>query len=201
YVMTNAFLNTDLIPDAGSGSVTNPSVFLPGAVPANFDQLNRFLNYRRDVEIPKHQARYNWVVDLPFGRAKPLGRNVGRFLNQVIGGWQVAGLGSYRSNYWSLPTNNWGQIGNVEVYGTRYPIQHSRIGTCTPGSLYWNGYIPANRINSVDSKGRPNGVMGVPQNYHPAQTPLTPIPANGGSAGDPNARFYDTNNINFVLKN
>jgi hypothetical protein len=201
YVMTNALTNTDRLADSGSGSVTNPSVFLPGAVPQDFDQLNRFLYYRRDSVIPKHQVRYNWVVDLPFGRGKPLGRNSGGFLNTVIGGWQIAGLGSYRSNYWSLPTDNWGPTGKVEVYGTKYPIQDCRSGTCIPGYLYWNGYIPANRINSNDSRGRPNGVMGVPQNYQPAKTPLTPIPANGGSPSDPNYVFYDTNNINFVLKN
>jgi hypothetical protein len=201
YVMTNAFTVTDRSADGGNGSFSSPWAYLPGAVPEDFDKLNRFLNYRRDTTLPKHQVRYNWVVDLPFGKGKMLGRNAGGFLDRLIGGWQVAGLGSYRSNYWSLPTDNWGAIGNVEVYGRKYPIQDCRSGTCIPGYLWWNGYIPANRINSHDAKGKPNGVMGVPQEYRPAITPLTPIPANGGSSADPNYVFYDTNNINFVLKN
>jgi len=34
--------------------------------------------------------------------------------------------------------------------------------------LWWNGYIPANKINSVDVNGKPNGIMGVPANYKPS---------------------------------
>jgi hypothetical protein len=52
-----------------------------------------------------------------------LPRGAGGFVDRVIGGWQLAGFGSLRSNYWSLPTSNWVQIGKVEVYGTKYPIE------------------------------------------------------------------------------
>jgi hypothetical protein len=58
------------------------------------------------------------------------------------------------------------------VYGYKYPIQDCRSGNCFPGYLWWNGYIPANRINSVDASGKPNGIMGVPADYKPAQAPL-----------------------------
>jgi hypothetical protein len=69
------------------------------------------------------------------------------------------------------------------------------------GYLYWNGYIPANRINSTDPRtGKPNGVMGVPDNYVPFQTPLLPTPKNGGSATDPNFAFYETNTVFVPLK-
>jgi hypothetical protein len=50
-------------------------------------------------------------------------------------------------------------------------LQTSRSGVCYDGWLYYNGYIPANRINSYDSSGRPNGVMGVPSSYVPFQAP------------------------------
>jgi hypothetical protein len=39
---------------------------------------------------------------------------------------------------------------------------------------WWNGYIPPNRINSVDANGKPNGVMGVPANHKPSTAPLIP---------------------------
>jgi hypothetical protein len=66
--------------------------------------------------------------------------------------------------------------------------------------LYYNGYIPAHRVNSVDAQGRPNGVMGVPSNYAPAHQPVFPTPANGGSASDPNRAFYESNTVFVPLK-
>ena len=95
----------------------------------------------------------------------------------------------------------WGPIGNVEVYGKKYPIQDCRSGVCDAGYLYYNGYIPANRINSVDRNGKPNGVMGVPDSYKPFQTPLIPTPKDGGSSSDPNFPFYETNTVFVPLKN
>jgi len=127
-------------------------------------------------------------------------------VDKVIGGWQIAGLGNIRSSYWTLPTGTYPVAGtNVEVYGYQYPIQDCRSGTCTPGYLWWNGYIPANRINSVDASGKPNGVMGVPANYKPASQYLIPA---GSTALPPNApagtvvsQFWDTNNVWIPLNN
>ena len=198
YVMTNAF-------QVGGESeyqeyLPSPSQFLPGTVPDDLAALDRLLFYRRNIRIPKHRVRWNWVVDLPFGRGHKFGGNASRFLNRVIGGWQIAGFGTVRSNYFALPTGNWGQFSSVEVYGTKYPIQDCRSGTCFGGYLYYNGYIPANRINSYDANGKPNGVMGVPASYHASLQPIFPTPADGGSPSDPNYAYYETNTT-FVKMN
>jgi hypothetical protein len=178
-----------------------PSLFLPGAVPQDQASLDRLLYYRRDTDIPKHRVNWNWVVDLPFGKGKPVGRKSHGVLNQLIGGWQIAGNGTLISRYFALPTSMWGPINNIEVYGKKYPIQDCRSGVCYDGFLYYNGYIPANRINSYDPKtGNPNGVMGVPSSYHPFQTPLIPTPANGGSPSDPNFAYYESNTVFVPLK-
>jgi hypothetical protein len=199
YVLSNAFRiggngwRDDLISD----SIT----YLPGTVPSDESERNRFLNYRRDTDIPKHRIRWNWLVDLPFGRGKRFGGNSGVLLDKLIGGWQVAGFGSYRSRYWALPTTNWGTQSPVEIYGAKYRIEDCRSGACIPGYLYWNGYIPANRINSYDSQGRPNGVMGVPDIYRPAHQPIIPIPKDGGNPADPLYAFYDSNNVWLPMQN
>src|SRR5439155_7828400 len=39
-----------------------------------------------------HQFNANWIVDLPFGRGRVLGRNSNGFVDAVIGGWQLSGL-------------------------------------------------------------------------------------------------------------
>ncbi len=200
YVMSNSLKaggngwSDDILPSS--------NIYLPGAVPEDLNARARFLFYRRDTDIPQHRYNWNFIVDLPFGRGKRFASNAGPVLGRVIGGWQLAGQGSMTSTWWALPSTNWVFPNPVEIYGTKYKVQDCRSGVCMDGYLYYNGYIPANRINSVDPvTGRPNGVMGVPANYKPAHTPLIPIPANGGSSSDPMFPFYDSNTVWVPLKN
>jgi hypothetical protein len=175
--------------------------FLPGAVPTDFNARNRLVSYRRDVDVPKHRLRWNWIADLPFGRGKFLGRNAGGVLDKFIGGWQIAGMGSLRSYYFALPTGTYPNGNKIELYGYKHPIEDCRSGVCYPGYLWWNGYIPANQINSHNPvTGRPNGVMGVPSNYRPAVEPLWPWPANPNPS-DPMYPFYGTNTVWIPLNN
>ena len=199
YVMSNAARA------GGNGwqdqFLQDPWVFLNGAVPEDEQARNRLLNYQRDTGIPKHRFRWNWIVDLPFGRGKLVGHSAGGILNRVIGGWQLAGFGNAVSRYVALPVTNWGSVGNLEIYGTKYPIEDCRSGRCIPGYLYFNGYIPANRINSHDANGKPNGVMGVPANYKPSNLPVWPTPAGGAVAGDPNSIYLESNTVFVPLNN
>ena len=183
-----------------NSTVADTNQYLPGAVPADYDARNRFLNYQRMTDIPKHRLRWNWLVDLPFGKGKKLAGNANKVLDKFIGGWQLAGLGSLRSTWFSLPTGTFPNGNKIETYGYQYPIQDCRGGVCYPGYLWWNGYIPANRINSYDASGKPNGVMGVPSNYKPAVEPLIPWPAKPDST-NPLYPYYGTNTVWVPLKN
>lgn len=198
YVMGNA-LGAGGQDFSGTSIISAPNQFMPGLVPADIDQRNRLLNYQRDIGVPKHRLRWNWIADLPFGKGKLIGRNSGGVLDRFIGGWQVAGLGTIRSNYFTLPTGTYPTGNPVELYGYEHPVQDCRSGVCRPGYLWWNGYIPANRINSVDAQGRPNGVMGVPQNYRPATAPLIPAGTTAAQANMPAntnlVQFWDTNTV------
>jgi hypothetical protein len=186
------------------GDIFGSNYYLPGAVPTDPGERNRFLNYARDTGTPKHQMRWNWVADLPFGRGKKFGGNSGGVMEKLIGGWQIAGTGNWRSNYFALPTNIYPTGNAIEMYGDKYRIEDCRSGVCFPGYLWFNGYIPANQINSVDRNGKPNGIMGVPENYKAAGAPLIPwgatsapnMPANTNLSG-----FWDTNNVWVPLNN
>jgi len=187
------------------GQLFDANQFLPGAVPTDTDARNRLLNYKRDISVPKQRIRWNWIVDLPFGKGKWLGHNSGKALDKVIGGWQLAGSGTVRSNYFTMPTDVYATGAPIEVYGKKYPIEDCRSGTCFPGYLWWNGYIPANQINSKDAQGRPNGIMGVPANYKPAGQPLIPwgstaIPANFPANANLQS-YWDTNTVWIPLNN
>ena len=83
--------------------------------------------------------------------------------------------------------------------GYKYPIEDCRSGRCYPGYLWWNGYIPANQINSTDANGRPNGVMGVPANYKPAAEPFHPWPQSP-DRNNPMFQFYGSNTAWVTLK-
>ena len=184
---------------SGTSVIPELNQFMPGAVPENIDERNRFLNYQRDTGLPKHRVRWNWIVDLPFGKGKWVGKNATGVLDRFIGGWQVAGLGSLRSTYFSLPTGIYPTGNKIELYGYKYPIEDCRSGRCYPGYLWWNGYIPANQINSTDAQGRPNGVMGVPAEYKPAGQPLLPWPAKP-ERSDPMYSYYGSNTVWLTLK-
>lgn len=204
YVMDNA-----LMAGGGGYSGTSPipevNQFMPGEVPTDIDARNRLLNYRRDIGIPHHRVRWNFLVDLPFGKGKPLLGDAGAWLNRLVGGWQVAGMGSLASTYLTLPSNYFPTGNKLEVYGYKYPIEDCTSGVCYPGYLWYNGYIPAYRINSTDPKtGKPNGYMGIPADYKPAVQPLLPYPADylsRSAAGDPLYGFYGTNTVWVTLKN
>jgi hypothetical protein len=71
-----------------------------------------------------HQFNANWIVELPFGRGKPLATNAHGILEAVIGGWQLSGIARWTSG---LPVNisnggtyptNWQLPGNATLIGT-----------------------------------------------------------------------------------
>jgi len=181
-----------------------PDYFIPGTVPTDPYALNRLLNYQRDTAIPKHRTRWNWTYDLPVGRGKTWARNAPNWLNNLIGGWRLSGTGTIVSTWFSLPTNQWGEMSAFAVYGKQYPILDCRATPatartpaderCFPGYLYFNGYISERFIDSRNANGMRNGVFGLPADYHPAQKPVNPWPK-GGQPGDPGSNNWDTNNV------
>jgi hypothetical protein len=78
YVMTNALM-TSL-----NGTVNPVNQYLPGAVPTDYDARNRSLN--DDTSIPKHRVKWNWLIDVPAGKGKALGRNTGNVLDKFLDG-------------------------------------------------------------------------------------------------------------------
>jgi len=114
------------------------------------------------------------------------------------------------SSWFTLPTNNWGAINPVEVYGTKYKIldcrQTSATATnpaderCFEGYLYFNGYPSQRQIDSKNAAGLRNGVYGLPANYKPAMAPIDAWPVNGKTT-DPGAADYDTNIVVVKLAN
>ncbi len=187
----------------GTSVIPSLNQYAPGSVPTDPSQLNRLLNYQRDTGIPKQRFRWNWIADLPVGKGKPILGNARGVLDKLVGGWQVAGLGSINSTYIALPSNYFPTGTPVQVYGYQYPIQNCTSGKCYPGYLYWNGYIPANLINSHNAAGAPNGYEGIPANYQPSVAPLVvygQTTAPNAPAGTNMVGFYNSNTVWVPLK-
>jgi hypothetical protein len=80
-------------------SQTPENIQLLGGGNYNYDQLLR-LGYQNSTNIPAHHMRWNGIYDLPFGRGKTFGKDVNKGWDALIGGWQTAVLGEWRSGYW-----------------------------------------------------------------------------------------------------
>jgi hypothetical protein len=188
--------------------VSSAASYLPGTVPSDFKELNRFLFYDRDTAIPKHRIRWNWNYDLPFGKGRRFARGSRGALNTMIGGWKLSGTGTMLSTWWALPTGNWGEMGDLKINRNKQKILDCRntpaLSTnpkderCIEGYLWFNGYISERFINSRNEAGLRNGVFGLPENYKPAQKPVNPWPVNGKTT-DLNANDYDTNVVYLPL--
>jgi hypothetical protein len=178
--------------------------YAPGVISTNLSQRLNQLVRRRDTTVPQQQINFNWVVGLPFGRGQKFGAHMNKWLDAIAGGWQVAGMGTWYSNYFGVPTSNYPTGTPIQYYGHKYPVKDCTSGTCLPGYLLWNAYIPAQYINSHDAAGNPNGIEGVPSNYHAAEAPLWPYPADYltlNPSTDPNYGYYGTNTVFVPLNN
>jgi len=208
YTLTNSLRLAGNSFRDGLGAV--PEAYQPGSVPTDLVELNRFLNYTRDSAVPKHRVRWNFSFDMPFGKKQHFGSNANKFLNALIGGWKMAGSGTIVSSWYALPANQWGEFGDIKVYGKTQRITdcratpatatNQRDERCFEGYLFFNGYISERFINSVNAAGLRNGVYGLPDDYKPVQKPVNPWPK-GGKTGDPGSTLWDTNTVTLTLTN
>ena len=77
-----------------------------------------------DFDI-RHNITANGVVELPFGKGKPMLGSAPGWLNQIVGGWQASTL-------WRFRTGNPLSISNGGVYPTNYLT--SALGQLRPGA-------------------------------------------------------------------
>ncbi len=58
------------------------------------------MGYANSVEVPAHRIRFNGIYDLPFGKGQRYGNGASGLVNHLIGGWQIAFIGNWRSGNW-----------------------------------------------------------------------------------------------------
>jgi hypothetical protein len=100
-----------------SGGATVPENYeVLGEPKLTYQQLLR-LTYNNNITIPPHRITFNGVFDLPLGKGKRFGTNISTPLDYLIGGWQLATIGTWNSGLWMGINTSLVQPGNVRIPG------------------------------------------------------------------------------------
>ena len=110
-----------------------------------------------------HQVNSNWVVELPFGRGKPLGRDAQGAFDALIGGWQVGGLFRWTSGFPFSIANGYTWATNWELGGWAVPKGSAPVTKTTKGPEGPNAFPDAQAAFSAFRYARP-GESGVRNN-------------------------------------
>jgi len=63
------------------------------------DSINlRVCRANSDFDVT-HNISADWIYDVPFGRGRAFGKNLSRWQDEIIGGWQLSGLAAWRTGF------------------------------------------------------------------------------------------------------
>jgi carboxypeptidase family protein len=81
-----------------------------------------------DFDTP-HQINANWIVELPFGKGRWIGKYAGKSLDAIIGGWQLSGLARWTTGF---PVS----IGNGSAWPTNWQFgpNATQVGSPVTGT-------------------------------------------------------------------
>jgi hypothetical protein len=163
----------------------------PAALPAwaDWHAMDRFQLYQLDTSTPKLHVKFNGIYDIPIGRGKRFFPKTKRWVNEIIGGFQIAGNGSIVSQVFQPGTGNDGPISPLHVYKKKYKITDCSSGVCRKEFLWWNGYISP-LVNANTGFCTSNCISGIPATYTPFQTPVD---------NDPTSTNFNTQKVNVQL--
>lgn len=161
----------------------------PAGVPsyASWHDLIKWENYQLDATFPPQHIVFNYIFDLPVGKGKKFLGKANRFVNELVGGYQIAGVGHMSSSIFQPASSNWGPNNPIQVYKHKMPITDCRSGNCYPAYQWFNGYIAPTANASSGQCTTANGVKtgatgvlecvyGLPSNYTPYQQPVDTVP-------------------------
>ena len=181
------------------GSLTMPAA--PPSAPAgaqeytDYKALDRFEDYKVEpyFATPFHHITLNAIWDLPMGRGKWLFGNSNRFVDEIVGGWQIAGVGQIVSQAFAPAASNWGPTSKLVTYKHSVKITDCSSGNCLKRYMWFNGYISPKFLTAgeggICDPNAPGGnkcVTGLPSSYVPYETPINNNPADSANFGSNN---------------
>jgi Carboxypeptidase regulatory-like domain len=189
--------NTTFGPVAGGSAITQggtpPS--RPAGVPAwqTWRGLTDWEEYVVNGGNPKQEIEFNGIIDLPFGKGKRFLGNANRFLDELVGGFQLAGDGNIVSEYFAPISSHWGPTNPIKVYKHGAPIQDCRSGVCLKSYEWFNGYLAPSVLPPANGGTcTAKCVVGLPASYVPFSTPINNIQYNSNGVAYP---YYGTDEV------
>lgn len=183
------------LPAANGVTISSPYAITPAAIPparpsgvASYEDwkgLDRWERWQLDGTVTPHHIGFNGILDLPIGSGKRFFSNSPKWLDEVIGGYQISGVGYVLSSIFQPGASNWGAVAPIHVYKHKYKITDCRSGNCYPAYFWFNGYIPSSQNASAGCTSK--CVSGLPADYTPYEQPIDVNPADGSN--------YNTNNV------
>jgi len=116
YVYSHILTTSDSggFSDGSDGALVPLNSKILGEPNLSFSQRLKLVYYNTG-QVPPHLISWNGIYELPFGRGKHFAGNVSKAVNEVVGGWQVAFLGTWRSGFWMGVTGNDYLFGNPSL--------------------------------------------------------------------------------------
>jgi Carboxypeptidase regulatory-like domain len=195
--------NVSWAPADGSNQPVTPN--LPPPPPAGtqpwqyYRALNRWENYMEDTNNPPQHVQFNGLLDLPFGRGKRYLGSVNKGLNELVGGWQLAGAGRFIVTDFAVTTTMYGPENPLVKYKKSVPITDCRSGNCLKSYEWFNGYIPPTNLSSSYTVAGQAGcagtstktITGLPTGWQPYAAPMDVICTANGSTPTTDKYFGD----------
>lgn len=194
FVNNNAYSLGNNNNQGTSTTLYPSSYYLPNQV-AGLDQnqLDRLTNYARNTTFPHHQVTWNWVAQIPVGRGKKFLGNAKPWLDYLVGGWQISGLGKWQTTWWAMQSSQFPTGAPLKIYGHSVQVQDCRSGSCLSAYLYSNsGWINPAQVNSHNAAGACTGICGIPSDYQSYSAPLVT---------DPSSPYFGGNTVTVPLSN
>jgi hypothetical protein len=110
-------------------------------------------------------------VNVPVGKGRHFLRGTNRLLDALVGGYQLAFVGTVVSQSFQVATGNFGASNPIKLYKNSVPVTDCRSGVCRPAYMWFNGYLAPTVINAAS-----RGVQGVPSDYQPYLAPINNTP-------------------------
>jgi hypothetical protein len=160
-------------PYAGVAPPTRPSGLAPWQT---WHDMIRFQLYQLDNSIPAHHVKFNGIYDIPVGRGKRFMSNAPKWLNEIVGGFQIAGNGDVVSQSFQPGDGDWGPIAPLKIYKKSKPVRDCSSGVCYNNFLWYNGYIQP-QLNPLDPNHDNSSVAGKKSSCETVGNCITGLPA------------------------
>ena len=107
----------------------------------------------------RHRFIASYIYELPFGSGKSLLGGANGALQQVVGGWQVAGITTISSGNWFTPTDSNGSFANSDGLQMPDVIANPNGKHCLPGTFFNTCAFVDPQLGSFGDAGR-NSIRG-----------------------------------------